>query len=66
VVGSDHFSEWNVAVQDGLGSPSDDYDTESDSSQQTTDGSSGHGTGFDVGGAAVALTGATLVARHCI
>jgi PGF-CTERM protein len=69
VVGINHFSERNVAVQDGSGSSSgddtgSDADSDSDSDQQTPDGSSGDGAGFGVGVAVVALAGAALLARH--
>jgi PGF-CTERM protein len=71
VVGINHFSERNVAVQDGSGSSSGDdtgsdadSDSDSDSDQQTPDGSSGDGAGFGVGVAVVALAGAALLARH--
>ena len=57
VVGINHFSERNVAVQDGSGSSGD-------SDQSTPDGSSGDGAGFGVGIALVSLVGAALLARY--
>jgi PGF-CTERM protein len=61
VVGINHFSERNVAVQDGSGSSSGD-DTGDD--QSTPDGSSGDGAGFGAGIAVVSLVGAALLARY--
>jgi len=61
VVGINHFSERNVAVQDGLGSSSGEDGSDG---QSTPDGSSGDGAGFGVGIGIVSLLGAALLARY--